>query len=222
MSKTYQLNLAAIEESLRQTQKGFSHINDSLAMRREPIADIIIDNMLLGYSYVNDLLKNKINIVSESNKGQLLELNQIVLCGCDDRVRYEFSEHMRQTAIRFYNQEDCNIDHIVKWNKKNKSKSPWRRAASTYVYMISRPQLFFEGNHRTGALMMSNVLALEGYPPFVLSINNAKAYFDPSTLAKLTHKSLFTTLYKLPKITKHFAQFLEDQAESRYLNKVKT
>ncbi len=221
MGYVYQLNLDAIEESLRQTQKEFAYINDSLAMRREPIAEVIINNMLLGYQYVNGLLEKKINIVSENGKDQALELNQIVLCGDDDRVRFEFAEHMKQTAIRFYNQEECNIDNIVKWSKKNKSKSPWGRAARTYIYMISRPQLFFEGNHRTGALIMSSILASEGLPPFVLSIQNAKAYFDPSTLAKLTHKTLFTTLYKLPKITKHFAKFLEEQAQNRFLLKIK-
>jgi hypothetical protein len=47
---------------------------------------------------------------------------------------------------------------------------------------VSEPQLLIEGNHRTGALVLSYILAREGRPPFVLTAENAKAYLDPSTL----------------------------------------
>jgi len=221
MSKRYQLRLDLIEASLREVQVDFERINGTLRMRREPIADVIVENMLAGYAYLNELLLNKINIVREENKHHVLELNQRVLCGTDEGVRFEFANHMRQTAIRFYNQSDCNICKIVQWNRKHKSDSAWERAARTYTYMLSRPQLFFEGNHRTGALVMSGILAHEGLPPFVLTTENANAYFDPSTLAKLTEKSFFTKLYKLPTITKNFTKFLKKQADRRFLESVK-
>ncbi|WP_419788203.1 hypothetical protein [Pseudodesulfovibrio sp.] len=221
MSKRYQLRLDLIEASLRDVQVNFERINGTLKMRREPIAEVIIKNMMSGYAYLNELLLNKVNLVRDEYKHHALELNQVVLCGTDDSVRYEFAGHMRETAIRFYNQSECNISKIVKWNKKHKSYSAWERAARTYTYMLSRPQLFFEGNHRTGALIMSAILAHDGLPPFVLTTENAIAYFDPSTLAKLTEKSFFTKLYKLPTITKNFTKFLKNQADKRFLQTIK-
>jgi hypothetical protein len=86
-----------------------------------------------------------------------------------------------------------------------------------YILHVSQPQLFFEGNHRTGALLMSSILVRGGKPPFVLTVDNAKAYFDPSSLAKATKKDLMGKLYKLPKIKKNFAKFLEAQANPELL-----
>ena len=83
--------------------------------------------------------------------------------------------------------------------------------------ILSQPQLYFEGNHRTGALMMSYVLARDGKAPFVLTVQNAKAYFDPSSLIKETQKTPTTLLMKLPRMKKRFAHFLETHANPQYL-----
>lgn len=98
-----------------------------------------------------------------------------------------------------------------------RGKSAWKLAAGLYVRILSQPQLYIEGNHRTGALIMSYVLARDGKPPFVLSVNNAKAYFDPPTLVKNTKKTATTLLTKLPRIKKRFADFLKTQVDERYL-----
>ena len=64
---------------------------------------------------------------------------------------------------------------------------------------------------------MSYLLAREGKPPFVLTVDNAKAYFDPSTLIKATRKTSFALLFKLPHLVRDFAQFLKVRADYRYL-----
>jgi hypothetical protein len=60
----------------------------------------------------------------------------------------------------------------------------------------------------------------EGKAPFVLTVANAKAYFDPSTLFKATKKTATTLLTKLPRMKKRFAGFLHAQAHERYIRKV--
>jgi hypothetical protein len=64
---------------------------------------------------------------------------------------------------------------------------------------------------------MSYMLAREGLPPFVLSVANAKAYFDPSTLVKETKKHGLRRLIRVPKLRKRFAELLKEHAEERYL-----
>jgi hypothetical protein len=86
-----------------------------------------------------------------------------------------------------------------------------------YILMLSEPKLFIEGNHRTGALVMSYILARERCPPFVLTTENARAYLDPSTLVTETRKRSLVALFRLPKITRYFAQFLKEQADQKYL-----
>jgi len=217
MGKIYQLRLAAIEKALRGVQRNFKIINSTLCMHREPMNDVHIENMMTGYRYVNDLLSKDVRLFTEEYMHHALELNHIVLCGTDPTVRLEYTYHIQQTAERFYAQAQCNIDTIVKWHKRHRDDSAWKRAASTYIYMLSRPQLFFEGNHRTGALLMSAILARDGKPPFVLTVENAQSYFDPSTMIKSTHKNMFTNLYKLPKIEKKMANFLKVQADPAYI-----
>ena len=58
---------------------------------------------------------------------------------------------------------------------------------------------------------MSYLLVREGKAPFVLTVDNAKAYFDPSTLIKETKKTATTVLTKLPRMKKLFADFLRKQ-----------
>jgi hypothetical protein len=96
-------------------------------------------------------------------------------------------------------------------------ESAWRRAAGIYVRILSRPQLYIEGNHRTGALIMSYILGRAGKAPFVLTVDNAKAYLDPSTLIKEMKKTATNMLMKLPRMKKRFARFLEDHADAQYL-----
>ena len=83
--------------------------------------------------------------------------------------------------------------------------------------ILSKPQLFIEGNHRTGALVMSYLLVRDGEPPFVLTVDNAEAFFDPSTVIRDIRKRSPAAIFRLPGIKKRFAKFLLAQADPRYL-----
>ena len=213
----YQLNLAAIEASLRQVQREFPKINQILQSRRDSMTDEVVDNMLAGYTFVDRAIRHNEDLLSLQQVHSLLELNHLVLCGSDPAVRKENRKHLEATAQRFYHQEGFDIGVILAWHEKHAGESPWKRAAGAYVRILSQPQLYIEGNHRTGALIMSYLLARDGKPPFVLTVDNAKAYFDPSTLIKATRKTTSTLLAKLPRMKKRFAAFLQQQANEHYL-----
>jgi hypothetical protein len=66
-------------------------------------------------------------------------------------------------------------------------------------------------------LLMSYILMGEGQPPFVLSPENAAAYFDPSTVIRNTEKKSVAGLFRLPGITRRLAQLLAEHADRRYL-----
>jgi hypothetical protein len=219
MPAKYKIDIDAVEASLRAVQADFEQINESLHMRREPLRDQIVVNMLDGYRYLNDLIGEEVSLLSRQGLPHFLELNHIVLCGVDLRTRQDFRGHIQATSERFYGQKEFSIKHLRKWADGHKNVSPWKRAAGAYVLHVSQPQLFFEGNHRTGALLMSSILVRHGKPPFVLTVDNAKGYFDPSSLIKLTKKDYMGKYYKLPKIKKKFADFLEGQANHKLLTK---
>jgi len=217
MSSKFRMDIDRIECSLRAVQKDFDRINDTLDDRRDPMRDEIVNNMVEGYRYINALLDLNISLLQREGLHHLLELNHIVLCGTDAEERKNFQKHIQATTDRFYQQEDFCISDTREWAERHKKDSPWKRAAGVYIMHVSQPQLFFEGNHRTGALLMSCILVRHGKPPFVLGVDNAKAYFDPSSLAKKTKKDFFGKYYTLPKIKKKFSHFLENQANSEFL-----
>jgi hypothetical protein len=61
------------------------------------------------------------------------------------------------------------------------------------------------------------MLLWEGKPPFVLTISNAKAFFDPSALAKNSRKRSLQLLLRRPKLIKRLADLLKDEADPGYL-----
>ena len=214
---SHRLNLSAIEASLREVQRQFDKINEIIRSRRDQMTDEVLDNMMAGYAFIDDALGEGVDLFDLPHLHGLLELNHLVLCGADLGYRREHHRHIETTRERFYHQEGCNVDTILAWRQKHDRDSAWKQAAGVYVRILSQPQLYFEGNHRTGALIMSYLLARGGRPPFVLSVQNAKAYFDPSTLIKLTKKTAGARLAKLPRMKTRFAKFLQAQANSRYL-----
>ncbi|WP_043642852.1 hypothetical protein [Solidesulfovibrio carbinoliphilus] len=211
--KQYRLDLDRIEASLREVKNNFEALNEELLMRREPLTDQIIGNLLEGYAYVDQLLEDRVEIFSPSGVDHILELNHLVLCGSNARVRLEYGPHLLETRRRFA----AGIDEIADWYERKRHKSATRRAAGVYVLSVSQPQLFLEGNHRTGALVASYILVQEGLPPFVLTPKNAVAYFNPSTLIKYRHKEKFLDRqYYLKKYRRGLQEFLEETLDKRF------
>jgi hypothetical protein len=184
------------------------------------MTDEVVERMLAGYTFVDQALADETDLLGPRYVACLLELNHIVLCGLAPEVRQEHYKHIIAATERFYAQEGFNIDDVMRWYDKHYQESPWKRAAGVYVRILSQPQLYIEGNHRTGALIMSYILARDGKPPFVLTVENAKAYFDPSTLVKQTQKTTTMLLTKLPRMKKRFADFLREKAHPQYLRPV--
>lgn len=211
------LNLPAIEGSLRALQAAFPRINQYLQSPRDHLGDDVIGNMLAGYAYVDRLVADNIDALSFGHLHHLLELNNIVLCGGDPKARQANPGHLAATEAQFWDREGGGIRDIVEWYDLHRTESIWQRTAGVYIRVLSEPQLYIEGNHRTGALIMSYLLLRAGEPPFVLTIDNSRAYFDPSTLVTKTRKRSLTMLFRMPKTKRYFADFLKQDVDHRYL-----
>jgi len=201
-------------------QREFPKINEILQSRRDSMTDAVLENMLAGYTFIDKAVADGVDLFRLRHITDLLELNHIVLCGLNQRIRQEYQTHIEAATQRFHEQEEFNIDDILRWYYRHENETSWKRAAGVYVRILSQPQLYIEGNHRTGALIMSYILMRDGKAPFVLTVDNAKAYFDPSTLIKETKKTAATMLMKLPGMKKRFADFLQAQVDERHIYKL--
>jgi len=217
MSRT-RLNLSAIESSLRAVQRDFERINASLDSPRDPLRDEVLENLLAGYEYLNSLLAVDTDPFVRGNSRHLLQLNLLVLCGTRDVAYEDCAPHIRETERRFY--DDTNpggVRSLMNYLADHKGDGVYRRAAGAFIQMLSAPQLFIEGNHRTGALVMSYLLCQAGRPPFVLTVGNAKPFFDPSSLAKGCRKHSLYALIEIPKLRKRLARLIERESDPRFL-----
>jgi len=57
-------------------------------------------------------------------------------------------------------------------------------------------------NHRSGALLVSYLLMRKGLPPFVLTVDNAESFFNPSSIIRKVSKHSAMALFKMAKIKK--------------------
>jgi hypothetical protein len=173
--------------------------------------------MLAGYAFVDTLVADGVDVFALGQLKHLLELNALVLCGASEARRAAHTAHRAATERRFYDEPDAGIQDVVEWHAGHADEPAWSRAAGVYVRMLSTPQLFIEGNHRTGVLVMSQILMSAGLPPFVLSVANARAYFEASTALRNIHKNSPVALFRLPGIRRRLVALLRDHDDSRYL-----
>ena len=210
-------NLEVIAAALKDLQGQFEVVNRELTVPRTPLSDAVISNLVLGYAYIDQQLLQGDGLLKLGKSAELLELNGLVLYGDDPAVRREQSSALKLNRRRFYDDSEGGVGQLMEWLKLHRQDNPWKQAAGVYIRTISQPQLFMEGNHRTGALLMSYLLMKAGLPPFVLSLENARAHFEPSTLAVNLRKDGFKSLLMIPKIKKRLAKNLKASASDEFL-----
>ncbi|WP_010171494.1 hypothetical protein [Pseudomonas sp. PAMC 25886] len=212
MSAPRRLDLAAIERALREVQRRFAELSRHFTEPRDPFTDEVLLNVLEGYALIDDYVARGVDLFDLQHLDLMLEINATVLCGTDPARRQEYSHHLEATEQHFFNNVEGGIKDLYNWYCAYRSESVWKRAAGVYVRILSKPQLFIEGNNRSGSLIVSYLLMRAGLPPFVLTLENAEGYFNPSSVIRNSAKHGVKALYELPKIKKKYAAFLEEQA----------
>jgi hypothetical protein len=206
------LDLSAIRRSLSEVQTRFAQLNESFDEPRDAFSDEVLENVLAGYALIDEYVSRGVDLFDLQQVNLMLEVNAIVLCGSDPSKRQEFAEHLAATEKHFFNNEEGGIKDLFEWYAAHRNESAWKRAAGAYVRILSKPQLFIEGNHRSGSLIASYLLLREGFSPFVLSVDNAERFFNPSSVIRNSAKHGVKALFELPKIKKKYAAFLEEEA----------
>jgi hypothetical protein len=217
---TLRLDLAEIGAALLEVERDWSKIDAELVRlklgRKNPFTASLRGNMLCAYAYLNELLVEQVEPFSECGIEQMLTLNNLVHFGTDETEMAQFASAIAANTEKF----NSNIEPIIEWYLRHAAKGdhPCKLAAETYVSILGQPQLFVEGNHRTGSLIASWINLYAGFPPFVLSAQNAIAYFAPSAEIKLfADKTTWRGRRRLPKYRKAFRAFWDQHVESKYL-----
>jgi prophage maintenance system killer protein len=214
--KQLRLHLGRIEDELRDVQRHFPAINTVLKCRRDDFTDAVRQNMLTAYEFLDAVVDDEIDLFSDEGLEALLQLNHLVLLGKSYDLHL-FNRHITATRRQFFENFRRYVNPIQRWYRKHDTDNPYKVASQIYVGALSQPQLFQEGNHRTGSLIASGVLLQNGCPPFVLSRQNAVAYFNPSSAIKFTDKRTIHGKLRLPKYQRHFREFLQANVNQAYV-----
>lgn len=209
------LDLPAIRACLLDTRNNFKKINATLTVKRQPPSDEVIDNLVAGYAQIDHYVAEGINLFANGNSRLLLDLNYTVLYHNSTLSVEEEAAQFEATETHFYESGNGGIGSLVEWLQLHNDSSIWKRTAGAFTCILSQPQLFLEGNHRTGSLIMSYFLMRAGRAPFVLSYDNASHFFEPAELTKKRRKkNLVDDLIHLPKQTRKFAKLLKSEQEA--------
>jgi hypothetical protein len=223
--KILAFRLSNVKKALLGVEKNWKKIDDKLDLEklgRRDVFDLIVrGHMMDAYRHLDALLRSKVEPFSLAGVSEILELNNIVLYGTDYRLRLEYNQAILANSAKF----EEYIVPIERWYRKHaKGKPrPLKLAAEIYVAILGFPQLFIEGNHRTGNLVSNWVSMYYGQPPFVLNAENAIAYFRPSKeIKRFADKSTWRGRSRLPKYRACFKRFWEDHIDSKYAETLKT
>lgn len=212
------LRLGRIEEELIDAQRHFPAINAVLDFRRDDFTDVVRQNMIAAFEFLDAVVQQGVDLFSDEGLEALLQLNHLVLLGRGYDAR-AYGRHISTTRERFFANFDQYVKPIRRWYRKHGTENPYKVAAQVYVGVLSQPQLYQEGNHRTGSLIASGILLQNGCAPFVLTRRNAVAYFNPSSAIKFTDKRTVRGKLRLPKYQREFRTFLTQNVDPKYVRR---
>jgi hypothetical protein len=209
------VDIDRVRSSLRSFQEDFEAINRRLTLHREPFTDEMLEQILSAYRFLNDLMQKQVELFSLAGLHSMLELNHIVLCGTEPARRFEYHRHILETRSRFQR----HIHGLYQWvARQRKRLHPVDLAVGFYWRALSQPQLFIEGNHRTGNIVLNYLLISHDCGPFFISRANAYDYLELSGSIKFADKTKFQgTIMQRPGHGKSLRRILDRYGDTAYL-----
>lgn len=183
----------------------------------EPRGPDTLRRLALGYAYVDALLAAHVDLFAYGSSPHLLELNHRVLCGVTPERRQQYAGHIAETERRFYDDSNGGVGEVVDWYRRNAGRRPAALAAGMFVEIVSTPQLFIEGNQRTGTLVAAYLLARAGLPPMVVTDRSDARYRALADRASGVTRGGLTGRLQVHGTVSRLTDLIEDCADTRFL-----
>ncbi len=221
---TYRPDLKKIERSYNDVLKNWELIdaeldNRMIGRKDTPFDALLMENMLTAWDYIDYLLHKKdIDLISVRGWPHMIEVNNRVHYGENQELRQEYKKAIEATTEKF----TTLIGPIEKYYRKNirDHASIYKVAAEVFISILGMPQLFVEGNHRSGSVIAGWINLAYKKPPFILTVDNAVAFFAPAQeIKKFNKHSVWRSMTKLPKYKKDFKIFWKQHCDMEFVRK---
>lgn len=187
-------------------------------LRREEMNADVIRRLIEGYCYVDRLLAEDVDLFAYGASEQILELNHLVLCGTSTQTREAAKKHIEETGRFFYAVRAGGVGSFIDWYQQQRGQAPQRLAAGIFMQIVSGPQLFIEGNQRTGTLIASYALARLGCGPFVLTPETYRSAFGVFAEVKATNRLSLRHVLRAWRLKKAVSDLMEPKDLKMFLN----
>ena len=186
-SKKSFFDVDEIYKNYKTVQSNFSGINQEINCQRDDFDNSVVTNLVHALDYLNQHIKSE-SKESALNPHTMLELNAIVHLGFNRDARKEYRGFLKQTHDKFQKY----FPDLQAWYKRHEHNhdDPYKIAAGIYVRVLAEPQLFFDGNHRTGSIIANYYLLKKEQNPFVLTTENAVEFFNLASDIKFKKKDM--------------------------------
>ncbi len=172
------------------------------------------------YDHINErdtfdyLLKEMPDISTES----ILDIHARLLNNIDER-RGQFRRHNVRVFGADFETSDAkyvliDVGLLLRWYNKNKRRIHPLILAALFHEKFERIHPFYDGNGRTGRMLMNLILIKNKYPPLIIKNKNRKEYYR---VLSIGHKALLTKTE--PEFYKAIVDFCYAQLNDTY-NKI--
>lgn len=218
----YRPDLKKIEASYLEVLENWKQIDDALDLKKigrkdTPFDRTLMENMMTAWEYIDYFIRKKdYSLLGIEGGPDMLEVNHRVHYGVNKSLRREYQKAIHATTEKFSKQVKPIRNYYRK--KMKAGTSVYKVAAEIFISIVGMPQLYIEGNHRSGSIVASWVNLVNEKPPFVLTVDNAVPFFQPAQeIKKFDKKSLWRSMTKLPKYEKEFKHFWKSYCDMTFV-----
>jgi len=124
------------------------------------------------------ILKEKPSITHEL----IIKINSMLLKNIDLRIGAYRSHNVRVFGARFETSSaeyvKIDMEILLKWYRKNKNKLHPLVLAAVFHHKFERIHPFYDGNGRTGRILLNLILLQNNLPPLIVPDAQRKKYYD--------------------------------------------
>ena len=167
----------------------FGRINATIDSQRDSFDETLAGKLLQAYDWLNKHLASASPLALLAPQ-DMLELNMIVHMGTDPAARGDYQGFISYTEEKFARYSPA----LIEWfnRQEGRGANPYTIAAGLYVRVLARPQLFSDGNHRTGSLIANYYLLTKDQAPFILTCDNAVNFLNLASDVKFKRDDIWS------------------------------
>ncbi|MCR4336139.1 MAG: Fic family protein [archaeon] len=170
----YAVNTTSIEGNTITLKEAYNLLEDGLTPKGKTLREIydlqntkkVFEKLDFKKDISHDLIKN---------------IHADLLENIDSRTEYRAKDikiiHMKFKASSFY-LVSKDLDLLIRWYKQNKKKMHSFVLAVLFHHKFEKIHPFFDGNGRTGRMLMNFILLKSNYPPLIIQNKHRFEYLD--------------------------------------------